>query len=144
MVLVRDAYRLFSEPQKSRIGGLSFGGGNIDPPPLSRPLRGKLGLYLPNLSHWFTGPEVEYEELALGVTGIYSQVIIAACGKTLKRLKFGYGECITPLAMVRNSLIRLKWISLQASSIIQNFAGWDYSRYSQHRCTKLQSPPSPP
>ena len=84
-----------------------------NPPPLSRPLRGKLCLCpslnpnLEALSHWFTGLEVEYEELAIkanpdNATSIYSQRIITACEKTLKRLNFGMREWIVLSGCVVN------------------------------------------
>ena len=102
--------------------GLSFENINSDPPPLSRPLRGKLGLHifeafnLIDFSNWFTGLEVEYEELAVNVghtTGIYSQTIVTACEKTLKYLKIGFRECIVPLTMLQTSANQtLKWTTL--------------------------------
>ena len=113
------------------LSSLSFEDDNINSPPLSRPLRGKLHFYLFKeesliaLSNWLAGLEVEYEELVVGVgyvSGTYSQRIVAACQKTLKRLKFESCECIVPWTTSRVLADpTLEWMPLRVSFIIQNF-----------------------
>lgn len=84
-----------------KLRSLSFEDTNRNPPPLSGPLCGKLCYlseeeYLIALSNWFTGLEVEYEELEVEVgyvSGMCSQRIVATCARTLKRLKFQLCEC---------------------------------------------------
>ena len=124
---------------------LSFEDGNINSPPLSRPLRGKLHFYLSEeeyliaLSNWFAGLEVEYEELVVDVgyvSGTYSQRIVAACQKTLKCLKFELCECIVLWTTSRELAdLTLEWVPLRVSAVVQNFANWSSPRCTQHRCT---------
>jgi len=90
---------------------LSFEDDKRNPPPLSRPLRGKLcfnrsrAATVVTFSDWLcTGPEVEYEELAIDegyLTDAPSRRIIAACGKTLKRLRFQSSECVVSWITLR-------------------------------------------
>ena len=143
--------------------GISFRVSDRNPPHLSRPLRGRLGFHssseknLEDLSRFFTGPEVEYEELAVdmdSLTGTYSQCIVTACVKTLKRLKVEKRERNVFLVILRvfvNST--LKHVSLQVSSIVQNFVKWNLSsgehlvKRNSPSCTqhtKPRFPPSPP
>jgi len=87
----------FPNLRNLELSSLFFKDDNMNPPPLSRPLRGKLCFCLSEeeydiaLSNWFTGLEVEYEELVIDVDHLsdtYSRRIVVACEKTLKRLKF--------------------------------------------------------
>jgi hypothetical protein len=82
---------------------LSFEDENRNPPPLSRPLRGRLCFYLSQeatvmaFSDWLlTVPGVEYDELVVDVgyfSAVHFQRIITACGKSLKHLKLEVCEC---------------------------------------------------
>ena len=121
----------FPNLQNLELSSLSFEDGNINPPPLSRPLRGKLFFYLSEeehliaLSNWFTGLEVEYEELVVDVdyvSGTYSQNIVTTCQKSLKRLSFQLCECVL-LWLTLRSLANptLEWVPIRASPIVQNF-----------------------
>ena len=82
--------------------GLTFEDDNINPPPLSRPLRGKLCFYLVAatvaFSDWlFAGPGIEYDELVVYVgdfSATHLQRIITACGRSLKRLTLDVCECV--------------------------------------------------
>ena len=87
----------FPNLRNLELSSLSFEDDNRNPAPLSRPLRGKLCVYLSEeehliaLSDWFAGLEVEYEKLVVDVgfvSGTYSRHIVTACQKTLKRLSF--------------------------------------------------------
>ena len=112
----------FPNLRKLELRNLSFEDDNINPPPLSRPLRGKLNFdiceeeYLIPFSNWFTGLEVEYEELVIDVgymSGTYSQRIAATCRKTLKRLMFHFCKCIVPWIVLRTLADpTLEWVPL--------------------------------
>ena len=101
---------------------LAFEDTSNNPPPLSRPLRGTLRFCygekkdLAALSNWFTGLEVEYEELMIEVnyfTGECSQRVVDTCAKTLKRLRFELSECIMPQTVLRTlANPSSKWVSL--------------------------------
>ena len=144
----------FPNLRKLELRGPSFEDDNINPPPLSRPLRGKLHFdiseeeYLKSFSNWFTGLEVEYEELVIDVgyvSGTYSQCIAATCGKTLKHLRFQSCECVVPWIVLRMLADpTLEWVHPQVSFVIQNFANWSSPYYTQHRCTRPPSLPLPP
>jgi len=128
------------------LGSMSFEDTNRKTPPLSRPLRGRLSLYLSEeehlaaLSRWFAELEVEYEELMIDVgyvSGAHSQRVITACGKTLKHLKFGLREYLLSWAMLWTSAdLTLKWVSPQLSTIVQNSVSW----CSPHRIHKGTEP----
>ena len=96
----------FPNLRNLELSTLAFDDDNINPPPLSRPLRGKLCFYLSEaatvvaFSDWlFTGPVVEYDELVVDVgyfSAAHFQQIITACEKSLKRLKLEVCECFVP------------------------------------------------
>lgn len=96
----------FPNLRNLELSTLAFDDDNINPLPLSRPLRGKLCFYLSEaatvtaFSDWlFTGPVIEYDELVADVgyfSAAHFQQIITACGKSLKRLKLEVCECFVP------------------------------------------------
>lgn len=105
----------FPNLRNLELQSLHLMGTDRNSPPLSRPLRGTLRFCLSEeeslraLSNWFTGLEVGYEELEVGigyVRGTYSQPVIEKCAKTLKRLKFQLCECIVPRTPLRMWLIQ--------------------------------------
>ena len=144
----------FPNLRNLELQSLSFEDDNVNTPPLSRPLRGKLCFYLSeeeylvSFSNWFTGLEVEYEELVIDVgyvSGTYSQRIATTCGKTLKHLRFQLCECVAPWIILRTLADpTLELAPLRVSFIIQNFVNWSSPRYTQHIHTRLPSLPSPP
>ena len=101
----------FPNLRNIKLWSISFEDTDTNPPPLSRPLRGKLCLYLSDaenlaaLSNWFTGLEVECEELMLDMGGhepnAHFQRIVAVCGKTLRRLKIAQRECLPSWPILR-------------------------------------------
>ena len=85
-----------------QLEGLSLKDGNPCPSPLSRPLHGKLSFLshkkesLVALCDWFCESEAKYDELAVHIGygwASYSQNIVHAYGKNLKRLGFHSCEC---------------------------------------------------
>ena len=100
----------FPNLRNLKLESLSFVDDNTNPSPLSRPLRGRLCFYICQkdyfvaFSDWFTGLEVEYEELVVDagyVTGMYSQRIVTTCERSLKRLKFGLRESAVSRPMLQ-------------------------------------------
>ena len=93
---------------------LSFEDDNRDPPPLSRPLHGKLCFYMSQVaaivafSGWLSaGPGVGYGELGVDVgyfSAAHSRRIITACGKSLKRLRLEVCECFVSRSMLERRL----------------------------------------
>jgi len=145
----------FPNLRNLKLSSLYFRGDNGNPPPLSRPLRGKLRINLSQMatvltfSDWLcTGPEVEYKDLAIDLgylPGTHSRRrIVAACGKTLTRLRLQSSECVVPWITLRMLTDLTRVSGPMISPIVRDFANWSSLRCTQPRCTWPRSLPSLP